>query len=71
MRWLDKEMERRREERTQRRLGCEIFVDGQTHEDLGSEGSSGRTGSLKGGTAFGGFTPPPQCSSFGTERCSR
>ena len=32
MRWLDKEMERRREERTQRRIACKIFVDGQCHE---------------------------------------
>ena len=40
MRWLDKEMERRREERTQRRLGCEIFVDGQTYKGIVLETST-------------------------------
>ena len=34
MRWIDKEMERRGEERTRRRLECEIFVGDESHTGI-------------------------------------
>ncbi len=40
MRWLEKEMERRREERTRRRIGCKILVDDQSHEGIVLETST-------------------------------